>query len=190
MTPHFFIKKIIFIAVFMSLAACLQVFADHFIYWRPALLQEFWRLWTAHWVHVGWVHYLLNILAFACLPFIFPRVKTWHFVSLLLLLPPAISFSFYLLFPQIEAYAGLSGVLHGAYMAVAVVHLLDPKERRFAALVLLLILAKLLWENTFGSKETAELIGSPVLVEAHLLGVIWGTGLVIVYLIYSYGLKK
>ncbi|NOJ66648.1 MULTISPECIES: rhombosortase [Acinetobacter] len=190
MTLHFFSKKIIFIAVFMSLAACLQVFADHFIYWRPALLQEFWRLWTAHWVHVGWVHYLLNILAFACLPFIFPRVKTWHFVSLLLLLPPAISFSFYFLFPHIEAYAGLSGVLHGAYMAVAVVHLLDAQERRFAALVLLLILAKLLWENTFGSKETAELIGSPVLVEAHLLGVIWGAGLAMVYLIYTYSLKK
>lgn len=75
MTLHFFSKKIIFIAVFMSLAACLQVFADHFIYWRPALLQEFWRLWTAHWVHVGWVHYLLNILAFACLPLFFRGSK-------------------------------------------------------------------------------------------------------------------
>jgi len=73
---------------------------------------------------------------------------------------------------------------------VAVVYLLDAQERRFAALVLLLILAKLLWENTFGSKETAELIGSPVLVEAHLLGVIWGAGLAIVYLIYTYSLKK
>ncbi len=44
------------------------------------------------------------------------------------------------------------------------------KERGFATLVLLLILSKLIWENTVGSLGTAELIGSPVLVEAHLLG--------------------
>ena len=72
--------------------------------------------------------------------------------------------------PNIEAYAGLSGVLHGAYVAVACVHLQYKRERGFAALVLFLILAKLVWENTIGNSGTAELIGSPVLVEAHLLG--------------------
>ena len=186
MKDPFLMRKIVFIAIAVSFSACLQVFSDAFIYWQADLLHQFWRLWTAHWVHVGWIHYVLNMLAFACLPFIFPRVKVWHFVALLLLLPPLISLSFYYGFPEIEAYAGLSGVLHVAYAAVASLHVLDKKERNFAALVLFLILAKLIWENTIGSVGTAELIGSPVLVEAHLLGVIWGVMIAIVYILWLY----
>lgn len=186
MQDQFMLHKVIFIAIVMSFSACLQVFPDVFIYWQASLLHEFWRLWTGHWVHVGWIHYLLNMLAFACLPFIFPRVKIWHFVALLFLLPVFISLSFYYFFPDIEAYAGLSGVLHGAYVTVACVHLLYKKERHFAALVLLLILAKLFWENTIGSVGTAELIGSPVLVEAHLLGVIGGVLIALIYILWEY----
>ena len=167
-------RKVVFIAVVASISASLQIFSDYFIYWRPDLLAQFWRLWTAHWVHVGWVHYLLNMLAFACFPFIFPHVRVWHFAALLLLLPVCMSLSFYYFYPSIEAYAGLSGVLHGAYVAVAIIHLCYRKERKFAAGVLGLIFIKLVWENTIGNTGTAELIGSPVLVEAHLLGAIWG----------------
>jgi len=76
--------------------------------------------------------------------------------------------------------------LHGAYVTVACVHLLYKKERHFAALVLLLILAKLIWENTIGSVGTAELIGSPVLVEAHLLGVIGGVLIALIYILWEY----
>ena len=186
MQDQFLIRKIVFLAVFVSFSACLQVYKDAFIYWQDGLFSEFWRLWTAHWVHVGWMHYFLNMLAFICLPFIFPRASLWHFVALLLALPPLISLSFYFFLPDIEAYAGLSGVLHGAYASIACVHLLYKRERRFAAFVLLLILSKLVWENTFGSIGTAQLIGSPVLVEAHLLGVIWGIVLAVIYVIGSY----
>jgi len=186
MKDQFLIRKIVFLAVIASVSACMQVFKDAFIYWQDGLLTEFWRLWTAHWVHVGWMHYFLNIVAFICLPFIFPRASVWHFAALLLLLPPLISLSFYWFLPDIEAYAGLSGVLHGAYAAVASVHLMYKRERNFAALVLLLILSKLVWENTMGSMGTAQLIGSPVLVESHLLGVIWGIVLAGLYWIGSY----
>jgi rhomboid family GlyGly-CTERM serine protease len=174
MKDHVWIPKVILIAVCVSISACLQVFADHFIYWKPSLLAEFWRLWTAHWVHVGWMHFFLNMLAFACLPFIFPHARNWHLCVLLLILPPFISLIFYFYLPYIDAYAGLSGVLHGLYVAVGLVYLKYPKERKFALLVLLLIAAKLIWENTFGQTGTAQLIGSPVLTEAHLIGAIGG----------------
>ena len=68
--------------------------------------------------------------------------------------------------------------------------MLDRKERPFAVGVLALILAKLIWENTMGSVGTAELIGSPVLVEAHLLGVIGGVVIAIVYICWKYILKE
>lgn len=174
MKDQIWIRKVILIAICISISACLQVFADHFIYLKPDLLTEFWRLWTAHWVHVGWIHFLLNMVAFACLPFIFPHVRNWHLVALLCILPPFISLIFYFFVPYIEAYAGLSGVLHGLYTAVGLVYLQYLNERKFAILVLALIAAKLLWENTFGQTGTAQLIGSPVLTEAHWIGALGG----------------
>ncbi len=50
-------------------------------------------------------------------------------MALLLILPPLISLSFYYFLGDIEAYAGLSGVLHGMFTAIAIVHLLYRKER-------------------------------------------------------------
>ncbi len=87
--------------------------------------------------------------------------------------------------PYIEAYAGFSGVLHGLYVAVALVSLRYRKERKFAALVLALIVLKVIWENTFGQTGTAQLIGSPVLIESHLLGAIAGAAAGGLYLLYT-----
>ena len=177
--------KILFIACCMSVSACLQIFQSAFIYWRPFFYDEFWRSWTAHWVHVGWIHFALNLLAFACLPFIFPHLKIRFLIGLLLILSPCISLSFYYFYPAIDAYAGLSGVLHGLYVAGAIYGLRSAKERRFSILVLTLCTMKIVWENIFGSLQTAALIGSPVLIEAHLLGVIWGSVLSCLYLMWE-----
>lgn len=176
------VRKVLFIAICASISASLQVFQDAFIYWRPILLEQPWRFWTSHWVHVGWMHYLFNALAFACLPFIFPQAKNRYLLSLLLILPPCISFTFYYLYPQIEAYAGLSGVLHGLYVATAVYLLQFKHERKFSVLVIGLVISKILWENFFGSLHTDELIGSPVLLEAHFVGGIWGAVLAMIWL--------
>lgn len=157
MQDQYLRRKIIFLAAFVSLSASLQIFNDAFIYWQESLLGEFWRLWTAHWVHVGWAHYFLNILAFICLPFIFPvhlcGISSQFFWF-------CHRWSAWVLFflPNIEAYAGLSGVLHGAYVAVACVHLLYQRERGFAVLVLFLIFAKLIWENTIGIRRLHNLL--------------------------------
>lgn len=179
------VRKILFIAFCMSFSACLQVFQEHFIYWRPIFFEEIWRWWTAHWVHVGWIHYALNMVAFACLPFIFPHLKNRYAILLLVLLPPLISLSFYFCIPQVEAYAGLSGVLHGLYGAAAIYFLQFNSERKFAFLVISLALAKVLWENFMGSLQTSQLIGSPVLIEAHWIGLVWGIVLALCYMLYE-----
>lgn len=177
------LRKILFIAVCVSFSACLQVFQQYFAYWRPIFFEEIWRWWTAHWVHVGWAHYALNMIAFACLPFIFPHLKNRYLVTLLLTLPPLISLSFYYYIPHVEAYAGLSGVLHGLYGAVAIYFLKYRAERKFSLLVIALALAKVCWENYAGSLQTSQWIGSPVLTEAHWIGLIWGIALALLYLL-------
>ena len=136
-------------------------------------------------MHVGWIHYALNMVAFACLPFIFPHLKNRYAILLLVLLPPLISLSFYFCIPQVEAYAGLSGVLHGLYGAAAIYFLQFNSERKFALLVISLALAKVLWENFMGSLQTSQLIGSPVLTEAHWIGLVWGIVLALCYMLYE-----
>lgn len=179
------VRKILFIATCISLSACLQVFQEYFIYWRPFFFEQVWRWWTAHWVHVGWIHYALNMFAFACLPFIFPHIQNRYLVLLLLSLPPLISLTFYYCMPDVEAYAGLSGVLHGLYGAVAIYFLQFRSERKFALLVLGLAIVKVFWENFIGSLHTSELIGSPVLTEAHWVGLIWGGALALFYRVFE-----
>lgn len=178
-------KRMILIASCICIAACLQIFQSTFIYWRYTFFSEIWRWWTAHWVHVGWIHFALNMIAFACLPFIFPHIQNRFIILLLLILAPLCSLSFYYFYPEIEAYAGLSGVLHGLYVAAAFFYLKFRKERNFVVLVLCLVVVKLIWENTFGQIGTAQLIGSPVLVEAHLVGTFWGAILAVMYLLYQ-----
>lgn len=178
-------KKSILIASSVLISALLQVFQPYFIYWRYDLWSEPWRIWTGHWVHVGWIHFLLNMLAFICLPFIFPRLKNRYLLLLILFLPLVISLNLYFTFPSIQAYAGFSGVLHGIYVAVALLYLQYPKERKFALLILGLILAKLISENTFAPGQTEALIGSPVLTEAHLLGAIWGIVFAVLFLLWA-----
>ena len=180
------VSILLFLAICISVSASLQVFQQSFIYRSEFGLSELWRWWTAHWVHVGWMHFVLNMLAFLCLPFIFPQIDKRFLVALLLSLPPLISTGFHFLFPDVEAYAGLSGVLHGLYIACAVYGLQFKKERKFALLVIVLVMAKISWENIFGSTQTAELIGSPVLVEAHLLGTIFGVFGALAYMLLRY----
>ena len=184
MKEHILAKKILLLAACGSIAACLQIYQVHFIYWRGDFWTEIWRWWTGHWVHVSWMHLLLNMLAFVCLPFIFPEVKNRFFIVLMVLLPPAISLCFYFFHRDIDAYAGFSGVLHGLYAAFALSALQYPKERKFGLLVLFLIIGKLVWEMMMGSLGTSELIGSPVLIEAHYLGALWGAIFSLFYMGY------
>ena len=174
MKAHPFALKVVFVALIASLSASLQVFTEYFIYQYSALLMEVWRLWTGHWVHVGWIHYFLNIFAFLCLPFIFPHASLRVFIYLMVLIPPLISLAFFFCIPSIDVYAGLSGVLHAYYMACAILHLPYPKEKLFAITVIAIILLKIGWEHFVQNSDKVEGIAAPALVEAHSLGALYG----------------
>ena len=88
-------------------------------------------------MYVGWIHWIAQYAGFMCLLLFFHPCSA--FCMLLLILPPLIS-PVLLFLADIEIlYAGLSGVLHGMFTAIAIVHLLYRKERMFASLVLFLI---------------------------------------------------
>ncbi len=152
----------------------LQLDMNTFIYQRDLMASEPWRWWTAHWVHVGWRHYALNMLAFLSLPFIFPQLQRQTLLLGLLVLPPLLSAGLYELLPAVQAYAGLSGILHGIFVVAAIESLFRQRERKFAILVLVYIALKIGFEKWMGYSETAQLIQAPVLIESHQIGVLTG----------------
>lgn len=152
----------------------LQLDMNTFIYQRDLMTGEPWRWWTAHWVHVGWRHYALNMLAFLSLPFIFPQLQRQTLLLGLLVLPPLLSAGLYELLPAVQAYAGLSGILHGIFVVAAIESLFIQRERKFAILVLVCIAVKIGVEKWMGYSETAQFIQAPVLIESHQIGVLTG----------------
>lgn len=179
--PNFYL-----ITASIMLAVIFQLNQEFFLYLSQELWHEPWRLFTSHFVHVGWVHLLLNMSAFLCLFFIFPQTS-WRLVLIgMVCLPLFISVGIYIWCDHIQAYAGFSGVLHGLYTLIAIDHLKNPRERKFAIGLLCGIVAKLLWEiYSKESSMTADLIGSPVLIEAHQLGVVGALGLIILIKIFK-----
>lgn len=161
--------------------------AGNLQYERPAILDgQIWRLWTAHVVHLGWSHYLLNAAGLWLVWVLFRHTAStavwcWHF----LFAGFAIGLGLLWLNPDLVWYVGLSGVLHALFIAGLAA---DMREHTaLGTLVLLAFAAKLLLEQTYGPLPGSEQsAGGPVVVDAHLYGAIAGC---ISYGIH-YGFKK
>lgn len=144
-------------------------------YERGAVLAgEWWRLATGHLVHLGWGHALLNLAGTALAAALFAgRLdgRGWSLAAAAA--AAAIGAGFLLLEPDLTWYVGLSGVLHGVFVAGALALLLARQAE--GALLLVLLAVKLVWEQFYGALPLSEgSAGGPVVVDAHLYGAIGG----------------
>ncbi len=164
--------------IYFAIASMLffQIFFAQAIYDRHVFFTEPWRWWTAHWVHLGAWHWVLNAVALSLLPEIFFYTSRRFFLLLWFALPPLLSLLLYIFQSTLILYAGLSGVLHGIYLAIALNAMQSNHvaERRMGYVVVLGVCLKVGWEAYSGNSQTAELIGAPVVLHAHLYGAILG----------------
>ena len=163
----------------MALAAVVillpETVADRLMYQRLAVLEgQWWRLLTAHWVHLDRAHLLINMAGLAAVLLVLGRFLSLSSLLLATVLGGlAVSLGLLILAPQIPWYVGLSGLVSGIWAAAAVRGMLWRNWLGFAAVALLA--AKLVWEQMEGAPAslTAEL-GDAVIVDAHLYGMFGG----------------
>jgi rhomboid family GlyGly-CTERM serine protease len=135
---------------------------------------EWWRLLSAHLVHLSWSHTALNIVALLLLAAIFgPVVRAVDWLVVVIAAALTIDAGLYFTAPQIDWYVGLSGVLHGLFAAGALA--LAPTRPAFALALALGLAIKLTAEILGGPLHaTAALTGGDVVTQAHLFGAIAG----------------
>ncbi|HEX4049277.1 MAG TPA: rhombosortase [Steroidobacteraceae bacterium] len=159
-------------ALILGLTATGQGGVQALRYERAGLLaHQWWRLLSAHVMHLGWWHALLNVLALVLLWLLFARAfspRRWLWI--LVLSVAMIDAGLWFLRPAVQWYLGASGVLHGVLAAGACA--MYRRGEEMGALLLLLLVVKLLYEQRFGG--SLFLHDLPLVPDAHLFGVLGG----------------
>src|SRR5450755_1107830 len=141
-------------------------------YERAALARyQWWRLISAHLVHLGWRHALLDSAGLALLWMLFARElspRRWLWV--LLLAAASIDAGLWFLRPTVDWYLGASGVLHGAWAAGACA--MYRRGDGVGAALLLLLIVKLVYEQQSGASLFEGDL--PLVPAAHLFGTLGG----------------
>lgn len=137
---------------------------------RDAVLGgQLWRLWSGHWVHLGLRHAAINLCALALLALIAAHMRQLRpllYTSLLMM--PLMATLLLVAAPDLQWYAGLSGLLHGWAAWLFLRH-----GGRVAAVGAALLAGKLAWEQLAPAADAAF----PVIHAAHLVGAIVGAAL-------------
>jgi rhomboid family GlyGly-CTERM serine protease len=164
------------LALISTLCALIGDSATELLRYQSDVLQsgEVWRLLTGNLIHLGWSHMLLNVLGLGLIWGLFWNTfeaRIWPLITLISGL--AVTLGLYWLIPQVAWYVGLSGLLHGLFVAGAVGGIRRGDRRE--AILLAAIIGKLLWEQLYGPLPgTSDMAGGPVIVESHLFGAIGG----------------
>lgn len=174
-------------------------------------IEQLWRLWTAHWVHLSWQHLGLNVMTAVVLQMLL--LGAWRgldWLCLWLLIAPLVSLALYAGQPHLQWYVGMSGLLHGVWLIGAwrlagslstitvaktfANHALQAKnasQKWFGWILLVLLVSKLAYEQLYGAMPWSETTaGGNVIVAAHLYGAVIAavvfTCWALVVMIYNY----
>lgn len=139
---------------------------------RSALTSgEWWRILSAHFVHLDAEHALLNGLGVVLVWALFARdYSPGRWATIYLTSCLAVSAGLWWFNPEVAWYVGASGALHGVMAAGTLAHV---KRRDLDGWILAaFVVGKLAYEQIAGSMPFAG--GANTIVDAHLYGAIGG----------------
>ena len=163
------------IIALVSLGLQVADLVPQFRYSRSLIEQgHWWLLITGNLVHLGWGHLVLNLAGLAMVWWFFiDDLRAWEWLLVLPISGLFVTLGLYLFDVHLIWYVGLSGLLHGLFVAGGI--RLLSKELGFAVVLLGVLAGKLAYEQFFGSLPgTSEMSGGPVVVNSHLYGAIGG----------------
>jgi len=139
---------------------------------------QWWRLLTAHVVHLDLEHAALNSLGLVLMWALFARdYKPGQWALILLSAITAIDAGLWLRDSTVVWYVGSSGVLHGVMAAGTLAHL--RRRDLDGWLLAAFIILKVSYEQHTGALPFAD-SGAGVVVDAHLFGALGGLALAII----------
>ena len=136
---------------------------------------EWWRLLSAHFVHLSSGHLLLNLAALALAAYVASpsssfrlQLLAWGWLCLVT------GVGLFIFADDLYYYVGLSGALHGAMLvAIAPSPYYSMKVR---LIVVLVIVVKVIWEQTgfYDDMANSEMVGGRTEARSHMFGAIAG----------------
>lgn len=162
------------ILIFTILLFLLQSFQNQLVWNRPEIEAGQWyRIITGNLIHSNYPHLFLNLagLWIAGLLFV-DSMNSKTFLLSTIILSLFVGLGLYYFSTDLMKYYGFSGVLYGLFI-VGGTSLILQKDYITGFLLYLFIGGKIIWDSLYGaSKSSAELIGVPVAVDAHISGAV------------------
>jgi rhomboid family GlyGly-CTERM serine protease len=132
---------------------------------------EWWRLISAHFVHLDAEHTVLNALGVVLMWALFARdYPPLRWLAIYLFAAASVSAGLWFFSPEVEWYVGSSGALHGVMAAGTLAHLV--RRDLDGWILAAFIVGKLSYEQIAGQMPFAGT--SNTIVDAHLYGAIGG----------------
>ncbi|WP_323122108.1 rhombosortase [Burkholderia alba] len=131
---------------------------------------EIWRIATAHFVHLGWAHCIVNVACLAlCACLLAGRCRPFVTIGAL---AAGCGLLLWIGAPEVSRYVGLSGVIYGLAVMALLPH---ARRERLAGLVLLALFVRVGWQLVAGTpRAEADWLGGPVIAQGHVAGLAAG----------------
>ncbi|NKF52582.1 rhombosortase [Shewanella sp. WXL01] len=140
---------------------------------------EFWQVWrlvTGNFLHTNLWHLLMNLAGLWIIVFLHEIHYKHHVEKLVLLIFSLCLFEgvgLFFLYPDLNGFVGLSGILHGLFAFGAIMDV--RKGFRSGYLLLIGVIMKVMYEQYFGSLQgMSSLIEARVATESHFVGLFVG----------------
>ncbi len=105
---------------FALVVQCFPAWRDTLIYDRDAIAAgELWRVWTGHWVHFGWAHFVPDTGLFLIVGWLLEERHRFFARLAVFLMPAVISAAIYFFDPGMIRYGGLSALDLGLLLYLA-----------------------------------------------------------------------
>ncbi len=129
---------------------------------------------SGNFVHFGTQHLWMNMVGFGFIvALVWQHFNVWEWLIVVVFASLAVGIGLYFRDPNILWYVGFSGTLHALIVAGSIADL--KHYPRTASLLLVLVAAKLTWEQVSGALPgSEEMAGGSVAVNSHLYGAVAG----------------